>query len=63
MIFDNLTLNHVSDVKDLLQEYFDVLTIVPGKKSDVEHHMKSLSDKLKRSKGYPIPYWHSLKKQ
>ena len=55
-IDENLSRVQQCQVKQLLQEYSDIFTDIPGHTDLVEHDIKLLSDQPVRVKQYPIPY-------
>ena len=53
-----MTSGQEKQVRELLQDYSNVLTDLPGKTNLVEHDIKLTSEVPVRSKPYPVP--HSL---
>ncbi|GFS18652.1 reverse transcriptase [Elysia marginata] len=48
--------NKVNDIKQLLDEFSDVLSAVPGQTTTIEHHIALNSDVPIRVKPYPLPF-------
>ena len=55
-ISDDLTEAQQEDVKNLLAQFDDVLTDIPGKTNVLEHKIRLVEDKPIRTKQYPIPF-------
>ncbi|XP_055865631.1 uncharacterized protein LOC129928743 [Biomphalaria glabrata] len=52
---DNLSSQRKKDIMNLLQEYADIFTDVPGKTTIINHEIKLTSDKPTKSRPYPLP--------
>ena len=52
----NLSETQTEEVRNLLKEFTDVLTDVPGETNLVEHKIKLTSDQPVRTKQYPLPF-------
>src|SRR6218665_1062487 len=52
----NLNAEQKKQINELLREYGDIFSDVPGRTELAEHEIKLTSDRPVRSKPYPTPY-------
>ena len=55
-VCNDLSLEKKAEIQELLNEFSDVFSDVPGTTNIVDHEIKHTSSQLVRSKQYPIPY-------
>ena len=51
-----LSATQLAEVSQLLEDFKDVLTDVPGETNLIEHEIKLVSDQPVRTKQYPLPF-------
>ena len=55
-ISKDLSKQQENQVKELLEEFKDVLTYIPGETNLIEHKINLTSDQPLRTKQYPLPF-------